>query len=67
MPMEKTSSTDVEIAVTAVGRNDPVARLVLAAQEAVRAALRDHRRAGNPIAIWRNGKVVLLPPEEIEV
>lgn len=65
--MKKTSSTDVEIAVVAAGRGDPVTRLILAAQEAVRAALREHKHAGNPIAAWRDGKVVLLPPEQIEV
>jgi hypothetical protein len=32
---------------------------------AVRDALRDHKRAGNPIAVWRNGGVVWLSPEEI--
>jgi hypothetical protein len=32
---------------------------------AVREALRDHKLAGNPIAVWRNGKVVIVPPEEI--
>lgn len=35
------------------------------ARQAVRDALREHKRAGNPIAIWRDGKVVILPPEEI--
>ncbi len=34
---------------------------------AVREALLDHKRAGNPVAIWRDGKVVIVPPEEIEV
>jgi len=24
-----------------------------------------HKKLGNPIAVWRNGKVVILPPEEI--
>ena len=32
---------------------------------AVREALLDHKRAGNPIAVWREGKVVIIPPEEI--
>ena len=45
----------------------PPTRLISAAQEAVRAALREHKLAGNSIAVWRDGKVVLLPPEEIEV
>ena len=35
--------------------------------EGVRAALLRHKRAGNPIAIWRDGKVVLLSPDEIPI
>lgn len=34
---------------------------------AVRAALLRHKQAGNPVAIWRDGAVVLVPPEEIPV
>jgi hypothetical protein len=34
---------------------------------AVRNALKEHKRAGNPIAVWRKGKVVIIPPEEIPV
>lgn len=64
--MNKTSSTDIEIEVTGTGYNDLVDRSVLAAQQAVRAALREHKLAGNSIAIWRDGKVVLVPPEQIE-
>ena len=29
--------------------------------QAVRQALRQHKRAGNPIAIWRDGHVVWIP------
>ena len=40
-------------------------------EEAVRRAVRDalllHKRAGNPIAAWKDGKVVIVPPEEIKV
>jgi hypothetical protein len=36
-------------------------------QLAVREALIMHKRIGNPIAIWKNGKVVIVPPEEIEI
>lgn len=32
---------------------------------AVRAAVLEHKRAGNSIAVWRDGKVVIVPPEEI--
>lgn len=38
-----------------------------ACERAVRGALLIHKRAGNPIAIARNGSVVLLQPDEIEV
>lgn len=31
---------------------------------AVREALLMHRRAGNPVAVWRNGKVVWLEASE---
>ena len=38
-----------------------------AMSEAVRHALLTHKRAGNPVASWRDGKVVIIPAEEIEV
>ncbi len=31
------------------------------------AALRRHKATGNPIHIWRDGKIVEIPPEEIQV
>ena len=40
-------------------------RIVEAAGRAVEEAVQDHKRAGNPIAEWRDGRVVLVPPEEI--
>jgi hypothetical protein len=40
-------------------------RILQAAGRAVEEAVRDHKRAGNPIAEWRDGRVVLVPPEEI--
>jgi hypothetical protein len=33
----------------------------------VRAALRRHKLAGNPVAIWRDGAVVRVAPEDIPV
>ncbi|HEY7546885.1 MAG TPA: hypothetical protein VID27_18480 [Blastocatellia bacterium] len=36
-------------------------------RRAVRHALLDHKRAGNPVATWKDGKVVLLQPDEIPV
>lgn len=41
-------------------------RIIESIGDAVRAAIRDHKRAGNPIAEWRDGRVVIVPPEEIE-
>jgi hypothetical protein len=32
---------------------------------AVRDALRRHKRAGHPVAEWRDGRVVWVEPEEI--
>ena len=36
-------------------------------REAVAEALAEHKRLGNPIAVWRNGRAVWIPPEEIVV
>lgn len=34
---------------------------------AVREAVLRHKLLGNPIAVWRDGKVVWLQPEEIDL
>jgi len=34
---------------------------------AVQDALWQHKQLGNPVAVWRDGKVVWIPPEEIPV
>lgn len=34
-------------------------------RHAVDQALLMHRRLGNSIAVWENGKVVIVPPEKI--
>jgi uncharacterized protein (DUF433 family) len=39
----------------------------MALKESVAEALAEHKRQGNPIAIWRYGKAVWIPPEEIVV
>ena len=36
-------------------------------RKAVAGAIAEHRRNGVPIAIWRNGKVVRIPADQIEV
>ncbi len=38
-----------------------------ALRKAVAEAIAEHRRNGVPIAIWRDGKVVRIPPDQIEV
>ena len=37
-----------------------------ALQRAVKAARQQHKKAGNPVAEWHDGKVVWIPPEQIE-
>jgi hypothetical protein len=39
----------------------------MALKEAVAEAIAEHKRRGHPIAVWRDGKVVLIPPDEITV
>jgi hypothetical protein len=38
-----------------------------ALRRAVQAALLRHKQAGNPVAVWRDGKVVWIAPEDITV
>ena len=38
-----------------------------AMKKAVQEALRQHKKAGNPVAEWRDGKIVLIKPEDIVV
>ena len=42
-------------------------RAEMALKEAVAEAIAEHKRRGNPIALWRDGKVIVIPPEEIVV
>lgn len=51
----------------AADRVDDLAAIQAAMSRAVRAALRRHKRAGNPVAIWRDGAVVWVAPEDIPV
>ena len=38
-----------------------------ALKKAVQQAIWEHKQLGNPICTWRDGRVVWIPPEEIEV
>lgn len=48
-------------------RSHDVERITVAMQRGVREALRVHKRLGNPIVVWRDGRVVRLAPEDIPV
>jgi len=37
----------------------------IAVKAAVKAALLKNKQANNPVAVWHNGEVVLLSPDEI--
>ncbi len=41
--------------------------LLRAMRAGVRKALLQHKLLGQPIVVWRNGKVVEIPPEKIPV
>jgi len=52
------------------GREEVVAQakaVEAAARQAVREALLVHKRMGNPICVWREGRVVWIPPDEITI
>jgi len=38
-----------------------------ALKKAVADAIADHKRSGNSIVIWRDGKVVKIPADQIEI
>jgi len=38
-----------------------------ALNRAVKLALVEHKRAGNPVAVWRDGKVAWLDPDQIKI
>lgn len=42
-------------------------KITQALASGVRKALLEHKKLGNSVAVWRDGKVVWIPPEEIPV
>jgi hypothetical protein len=38
-----------------------------ALEAAVRQALQQHKRAGNPVVEWREGEIRWVPPDKIDV
>lgn len=45
--------------------NERLERIPAAVAAAVRQAVRDHKAAGNSVAVWQDGRVVWLAPHEI--
>jgi hypothetical protein len=48
-------------------RVEDLPRILAALRLAVREALLRHKQAGNPVAVWRDGRVVWIRPEDIPV
>ena len=52
---------------SAAERVDDLPSILAAMGQSVREALLRHKRAGNPIAVWREGAVAWVQPEEIVI
>lgn len=48
-------------------RVEDIDRILHEMAEAVKEALLDHKRAGNPVCVWRNDRVEWIKPEDIPV
>jgi hypothetical protein len=57
--------TTSDMDFTPAERVNDLPRMLDAMTRAVRDALQQHKRAGNPVAVWRDGRVVWLQPEDI--
>ncbi|MBI1796537.1 MAG: hypothetical protein HY076_08725 [Candidatus Eisenbacteria bacterium] len=53
--------------LTPAQRVDDIPRILRALRLAVQEALWRHRLAGNPVAIWKDGRVKWVQPEDIPV
>jgi len=60
-------TSEVEAEGDPIHRITDIPRILEALNLATQDALRHHKLMGNPIATWRDGKVVWIPPEEIPV
>ncbi|MCC6358003.1 MAG: hypothetical protein IT450_04615 [Phycisphaerales bacterium] len=64
MSSQTMKRSDPEIDIDAVMQDDHI--LEEACQQAVRNALIDHKRTGDPIVVWENGQVVWIPADRIQ-
>lgn len=60
----KEAEADVRSARDRVNDLPPILQ---AMRQAVREALLRHRRDGNPVAVWQDGRVVWIQPDDIPV
>ncbi len=60
-------SADPDDRRTPIELENDVARAEKALREAVQEAPWRHKLAGSSVAVWRDGRVVWIPPEEIPV
>ena len=58
MTLSNSDSTPAE-------RAGDLERIERALRAAIQDALLRHKRDGDPVAVWRGGRVVWLPPEQI--
>jgi len=40
-------------------------KAVAAMESAIRKVVADHKRRNRPLAVWQDGKVVMLPPQNV--
>jgi hypothetical protein len=58
-------SAEKEINIPEILKDRP--RVQKALRDAVQKAIRFHKLMGQPIVVWKDGKVVEIPPEEIQL
>ena len=58
-------SAEKEIDIPEILKDKP--RVQKALREAVQKAVRFHKLMGRPIIVWEDGKVVEIPPEQIQL
>jgi hypothetical protein len=60
-------STTPERELTPAERVDDNPRIERPLRDAVQDALRRHKLLGHPVAVWRNGRVEWIAPEDIPI
>ena len=58
-------SAEKEINIPEILKDRP--RVQKALRDAVQKAIRFHKAMGQPIVVWKDGRVVEIPPEEIKL